>query len=42
MLETLDAFVAHRLPVSENNATFSCASGVTNGIGDCSSAVVVQ
>ncbi len=41
-LETLEALVAQRLPVSENRATFNCASGETSGIGACSSAVVVQ
>src|ERR1700747_3385275 len=39
---TVEALVAHRLPVSENNAILSCASGGTNGIGACSSAEVVQ
>jgi hypothetical protein len=41
-LETLEALVAHRLPASENKATFKWASAETRGIGACSSAVVVQ
>ena len=41
-LAALDALVAHRLPASENSATFSWASAETSGIGACSSAEVVQ